>query len=102
MAITAKPGQMIRVKITQSISRDSARKTIERLFMKDKAVSRPLDARSANFKPLPKRRGGRIWTKWPSKLHPALAKGDGATIKATPQAIMDLNSVATFVEISAA
>ena len=35
-------------------------KTLERLFMMDKAVHRPIDIRSRNFKELPKRRGGQI------------------------------------------
>mgnify|MGYP000231384696 CR=1 FL=1 len=101
MAIEAKPGQKIRVKISKTIDRASARKTIERLFLKDKAVAAPLAARSKNFKEQPKRRGGRIWTKRPNKIHPKLAKGDGATILATAQALRDLNSVDAFVEVSA-
>ncbi len=77
------------------------RKTIERLFMKDKGVAAPLDAQSANFKALPKRRGGCIWTKRPNKVHPGLNRGEAATIVATPQAIRDLNSVADFVQVAA-
>jgi len=100
-AIDVKPGQTVRVTISKSINRESARKTIERLFMKDKAVAAPLAARSRNFKPLPKRRGGRIWTKRPNKIHPELNKGVNATIVATPQAIRDLNSVADFVQVAA-
>ena len=56
-----------------------------------------MPARSKNFKELPKRRGGCIWTKRPNKVHPGLAKGDVATVTATPQAIRDLKSVAEFV-----
>lgn len=100
-AIDVKPGQTVRVTISKSINRESARKTIERLFMKDKAVAEPIEARSANFKELPKRRGGCIWTKRPNKVHPELIKGLEATIVATPQAIRDLNSVASFVEVGA-
>ena len=97
--IDVKPGQTVRVTINKSINRESARKTIERLFMKDKAVSGPIEVRSANFKELPKRRGGQIWTKRPNKLHPTLTRGAAATIKTTPQAIRDLNSVSDFVEV---
>ncbi|HSV16074.1 MAG TPA: hypothetical protein VLI90_17570 [Tepidisphaeraceae bacterium] len=100
-ASEVKPGQTVRVTISKSINRESARKTIERLFMKDKAVVAPLAARSKNFKALPKRRGGRIWTKRPNKIHPELNKGVAATIVATPQAIRDLNSVADFVQVAA-
>lgn len=101
MAIAAKPGQSVRVTVTKNINRESARKTLERLFMTDKAVRGPVEARSNNFKDLPKRRGGRIWTKRPNKLHASLSKGASATIKATPQSIKDLNSVEAFVEVSA-
>ncbi|HZL37459.1 MAG TPA: hypothetical protein VFC78_19230 [Tepidisphaeraceae bacterium] len=102
MPIDAKPGQTVRVTISKTINRASARKTIERLFMKDKAVADPIAKRESNFKPLPKRRGGRIWTKYPNKVHPALARGDAANVKMTPQSIRDLNSVTAFVEIAAA
>ncbi len=72
MAIDAKPGQTVRVTISKNINREGARKTLERLFMKDKAISGPIELRSRNFIPLPKRRGGCIWTKYPNKLHAVL------------------------------
>ncbi|MCY2953225.1 MAG: hypothetical protein NTU53_14790 [Planctomycetota bacterium] len=100
MAIEAKPGQSIRVTIKKTINRDSARKTLWRLFMGDKVVAEPIAVRSANFAPLPKRRGGCIWTKRPNKVHPKLDCGDMATINATPQALKDLNSVAAFVDVA--
>ena len=96
------PGQTVKVTIKRLITRAGARKTIERLFLKDKSHSAPLDARSDNFIPLPKRRGGCIWTKRPNKVHPPLEAGHSATIKATPQAMRDLNSVKEFVEVGAA
>ncbi len=101
MAIDAKPGQSIRVTIKKNINRESARKTLERLFLADKAVAAPLDARSANFVPLPKRRGGCIWTKRPNKVHPSLTLGTSATIKVSPQVLRDLGSVEAFVEVAA-
>ena len=91
----------VRVTISKTINRSSAQKTLERLFMKDKAIANPVHARSRNFKALPKRRGGRIWTKRPNTVHLALNRGDAATLKATPQAIRDLNSVSDFVEVKA-
>jgi len=100
MALDVKTGQKITLTISKTINRAAARKTVERLFMKDKAVVAPLDARSANFIPLPKRRGGCIWTKRVNKIHPILARGDSATIVATPQAIRDLSSVADFVSVA--
>src|SRR4051794_33691867 len=98
MALELKPGKTISVKISKHIKRASARKTLERLFMQDKAIVRPLAMRSRNFKELPKRRGGQIWTKRVNKIHPELIKGAIAKIKTTPQSIRDLNSVAEFVE----
>src|ERR1051325_8879677 len=93
------PGQTVRVTIKKFINRAAARKTIERLFLKDRTHSDPLEGRSVNYIPLPKRRGGQIWTKRPNKVHPPLDAGDSATIKATPQAMRDLNSVKEFVEV---
>jgi hypothetical protein len=101
MAIAAKPGQSVRVTVKKHIDRESARKTLERLFMGDKAVRGPVEARSRNFKEQPKRRGGCIWTKRPNKLHLPLSQGATATIKATPQSLKDLNSVEAFIEVSA-
>ena len=101
MAIELKPGQTVRVTISKHINRAAAKKTIERLFMLDKSISKPIARRSRNFKDLPKRRGGVIWTKRPNKVHPSLERGAAATIKATPQLIRDLNSVESFVEIQA-
>ena len=99
MALELKPGATVRVTISKTIKREGARKTLERLFMRDKAVRGPIDARSKNFKELPKRRGGQIWTKRPNKVHPTLAPGAAASVKITPQAIKDLNSVAEFIEV---
>ena len=101
MAKELKPGQTVRVTINKNITRESARKTIERLFMKDKTLVAPLNARSRNFKEIPKRRGGRIWTKRVNKIHLNLVKGISATVKATPQAVKDLASVEDFVEVKA-
>ncbi len=100
MAIQAKPGQTLRVTITKTINRASARKTVQRLFLQDKSHSDPIEIRTSNFNELPKRRGGCIWTKRPNKVHPSLERGTAATIKATPQTIKDLGSVAAFVEVA--
>lgn len=99
MAIDLKPGKTVTVKIKKLVTRESARKTLERLFMKDKSIAKPLDERADNFIPLPKRRGGCIWTKRPNKIHPSLDRGAQATVKTTPQSIRDLKSVEDFIEI---
>src|SRR4051812_6563381 len=99
MPLDLKSGKTVRVTISKTIRRDAARKTLERLFMRDKAIRGPIDKRSRNFKGQPKRRGGQIWTKRPNKVHPALIPGVAASVKVTPQAIKDLNSVAEFVTI---
>lgn len=90
----------VRVTINKTVNRATARKTLERLFMRDKAVAAPLLARSRNFIPLPERRGGRIWTKHPNKVHLQLAKGQSANIPATPQYLRDLESVKDFVSVA--
>jgi hypothetical protein len=102
MALELKPNQTVTITVSKTINRASARKTIERLFLKDKSIAKPIAVRSRNFKELPKRRGGQIWTKRPNKVHPSLAKGAAAKIKTTPQAIRDLASVETFVDVSPA
>jgi hypothetical protein len=102
MALEVKPGQTVRVTISRKITRDGARKTLQRLFLQDRTVSDPIEARSRNFKELPKRRGGCIWTKRPNKVHPNLNQGQSATITTTAQTVRDLNSVASFVEVGAA
>ena len=99
MAIDLKPGTTVRVTINKNITRASARKTLERLFLTDKSVKKPIERRSRNFIELPKRRGGQIWTKRPNKVHPTLDKGAAATIKTTPQLIKDLRSVEDFIQV---
>lgn len=101
MPFEFKPGTTLRVTISKAIKRESARKTLERLFMKDDAIAGPLAARSRNFVEIPGRRGGRIWTKRPNKLHPALVRGTAANVLATPQALKDLASVEDFIEVKA-
>lgn len=101
MAYAFKSGTVLSVKVAKAVKREAAVKTLERLFMKDKAVAGPIEARSSNFIPLPKRRGGRIWTKRPNKIFPQIVVGSAATLKATPQVVKDLNSVADFVEVAA-
>lgn len=101
MAMDFKPGTVLSVKVARTIKRESALKTLERLFMKDKAVAGPIESRARNFKPLPKRRGGRIWTKYPNKVFPELPVGRTATLKATPQLLRDLASVSDYVEVTA-
>jgi hypothetical protein len=102
MAIDIKPGGNVKVTINKTVNRAGAKKTLERLFMRDKAVAGPIAVRSRNFKEQPKRRGGCIWTKRPNKVHPDLIKGASATVMATPQHLRDLNSVAEFVEVKKA
>lgn len=100
MALDVKAGQTVKIKVNKLIRRDSARKTVERLFMQDKALRAPLDARSKNFIPIPKRRGGCIWTKYPNKIHNDLAIGTTATLTLTAQSIRDLNSVGDVLELA--
>jgi hypothetical protein len=100
MAIMAQPGKKFRVTIKKAVTRATALKTIERLFMMDKAVADPIAVRTDLFVAKPKRRGGRIWTKYPNKVHPELPEGTTATILATAQHARDLNSIADFVDVA--
>lgn len=102
MALAAIPGGMFRVTIKKTITRDAAYKTLERLFASDPVVSGPIAERAANHEAKPKRRGGRIWTKRPNKVHLDLPKGTTATIKATAQHARDLGSVSEFVDVAKA
>jgi hypothetical protein len=102
MAIDIKTGAQVTLTVNKSITRAGARKTLERLFLMDKAVCKPIEQRASNFREQPKRRGGCIWTKLPNKLHPELTRGATATIKATPQTIRDLKSVEAFVDVKSA
>lgn len=102
MSLTAIPGGKVRVTITKAITREQARKTLARLFMTDKVAAAPVLARASNHADKPKRRGGRIWTKRPNKVHIGLDLGAVATIKATPQHVRDLASVGEFVEVKKA
>ena len=99
MDLQAKPGDTYTVTINKNITRDTARKTLERLFMSDPEFRAPIDARAANHKDRPKRRGGRIYTKYTRKVHPELIPGKSATVKATVQHARDLQSVARFVDV---
>ena len=101
MAFDYKPGTSLKVTINKPIPREAARKTLERLFLADDAIAGPIAAREKNFRDKPKRRGGRIWTKRPNKVHPKLDRGVAANIKATPQVLKDLGSVADLVEVTA-
>jgi hypothetical protein len=94
--------ETLKVTIKKTVTRESARKTLERLFMQDKAFAKPIKSRTSNFEPLPKRRGGRIWTKYPNKVHPELKTGVSATVRATAQHLLDLKSVSDFVEVAKA
>lgn len=102
MSLQAKPGSQFKITITKAITRAAAGTTLERLFMQDKAVRTPIEMRTRNHVDKPKRRGGRIWTKRPNKVHPVLVVGKTATVPATAQYAKDLNSVADFVEVSVA
>lgn len=96
-----KAGQKIQVTIAKPVNRAAARKTLERVFMKDQGFASPIAVRSSNFIPLPRRRGGRIWTKYPNKIHGTIAKGAKATVEVTAQVLKDLKSVEELVQVAA-
>ena len=97
--LAVKPGQTFSVTITRTPTNEGARKTLERLFMSDGEFRAPIDARAARHTDRPKRRGGRIYTKYTRKVHPEIVKGISASIRATPQHVRDLQSVSSFVDV---
>lgn len=102
MTHTITPGSTVRVTITKTVCRAAARKTLERVFMSDPAFRKPIDARTRRFTDRPKRRGGRIYTKRATKVHPVLTTGSSATVRATVQHIKDLASVADLIHVASA
>ena len=100
MSLEIKSGQTVKLTLTATPTRAAARKTLERLFLTDKSISKPRAARARNFKDKPKRRGGALWTQHPNKPDLNLAKGSSATVTLTPQFIKDVNSVADFVQVA--
>ena len=46
--IQLKPGQTVRVTVSKHVNRESARKTLERLFLKDKSISKPIQSGNIN------------------------------------------------------
>ncbi|MEM8873146.1 MAG: hypothetical protein AAGD32_02700 [Planctomycetota bacterium] len=102
MDLTPDATSKVKVTVKSLIKRDSARKTIERLFMSDDEFRKPLDLRSRGFKDKPKRRGGRIYTKYARKVHPDLAVGATATLPTTAQFVKDIKSVEQYVSVEKA
>ena len=100
MDLQAKPGETVEVTVTKSVTRAAAEKTLARLFMSDAEFRAPYDARRANMSHKPKRRGGRVYTKYVRKPQPKIEVGSKATIAATAQHVRDLKSVEPFVSVS--
>ena len=102
MALDLQTGGKVKVTISKRLERESARKTLQRLFLSDEAFRAPYDARRKNFVDKPKRRGGRIYTKYARNPVIDLDKGTTATVAATPQHVRDLQSVERYVTVEAA
>ncbi len=99
MALDLQTGGTTKVTISKRIVRESARKTLQRLFLTDDEFRAPYDARRKNFKDKPKRRGGRIYTKYARNPIIDLSKGQAATVSLTPQHVKDLNSVEQYISV---
>lgn len=99
------PGTNIKIEVTRTPVRESAAKTLSRLFAKDrknqKADRLRTKLRAAQFRDT--RRGGRIWVvrpKAPRLVQPG--RGDSCQIRATIDVIRDLGSVRAFVKVQPA
>ncbi len=97
--LDARPGQTFDVTIRKALAGEGARKTVQRLFMSDPEFRAPIDARAANHKDRPKRRGGRTYVKYTRKIRPELPVGATAKVRATTQHARDLASVAIYVDV---
>lgn len=104
MAIEAKPGSTLSVKLTKNPTNEAAAKTLSRIFGRDSANKK---ARARRKKLLAssmrvERRGGRPWevrSKAPRLVQPR--PGDSCKVFATTAILRDLASVSRFVSVSA-
>lgn len=101
------PGSTVTVKVVKEPNSASARKTLVRLLSKDPAVikenKRLKSVRARNA--VLTTRGGRyrLWSGRVVKQHPVAGDvGEAGTILASVDVLTDLQSVAQFVEVSAA
>lgn len=93
------PGSRVKVMVKSTLKTTRARKTLARLFIKDRAVRK---VRRTQPKPvISSRRAGRLWHNRPegSNLRPP-AVGDSANIVATVDVIQDLQSVAKYIDVN--
>jgi hypothetical protein len=97
--LESRPGQTFEVTVSKTLVSEGARKTVQRLFMSDPEFRAPIDARTKHHKDRPKRRGGRIYTKYTRKVHPDLPVGASAKVAATTQHARDLASVSRYVTV---
>ncbi len=92
------PGSNVTVTVKSTIKAEAARKTLARIFMKDKAIR---DTRLTKPKKVTAtRRAGRIWNLRPEgtcNRPPVL--GDSAKVVATVDVIRDIQSVARYVDV---
>ena len=103
MASQVKPGQWINVKITALPKSAGARKTMIRVFEKDREVRTERRRLSRSRMPSAHRRGGRPWWDRPPQLQIVETK-PGTTYKVfgSVDVLRDLESLKGCVEISPA
>jgi hypothetical protein len=93
------PGSKVKVTIKRTPLGEGARKTLARLFLKDRRIAK---ARRRTPKPtLPKRRGGRIWLGRAQGAVTTVPRvGDSCEIACTLDVVRDLGSVKRYVDVS--
>ena len=103
MASQVKPGQWINVKITALPKSAGGRKTMVRVFEKDRQVQAERRRLARSRKPSSHRRGGRQWWDRPPQLEIVQTR-PGATYKVfgSVDVLRDLESLKGCVEISPA
>ncbi len=103
MASQVKPGQWISVKITALPKSAAGRKTMLRLFEKDRVVKAERNRLARSREPSSHRRGGRQWWDRPPRLQVVTTR-PGATYKVfgSVDVLRELESLKGCVEISPA
>jgi hypothetical protein len=103
MASQVKPGQWINVKVTALPKSVSGRKTMVRIFEKDRAAQSERRRLAKTRKPRADRRGGRLWWDRPARLQ-VVSTQPGATYKVfgSVDVLRELASLKGCVEITPA
>lgn len=103
--IEPKIGSMVQVKIVKQPSSDKATKTLKRILGKDRETHKEKEfIQKLNVRSMRSKRRGGVWYELNNRKRDIVngEVGESGVVKATVDVIRDLNSVARFVEVTAA